>query len=432
MSPDQGGGTPAGARRRQRGARAPTPARPRPLRAADAARLPPAPTPAPGGGGGGTRYAWTASGRRPLAAATRAHARRRPRRVLTRRGRCEPASQKRQGRSAAFVIPIRTPVTIVRPIERGTRLDRIGPVRPSATCRSARARCRAPGSACPARCRGAPRACRGRAALAHQVDALGRLERADQDRGADARVLDDRVQQRVDAVGAVDVGDARRARTAGGCARSGRRGRGRRAPPRGSSRSRRSGRPSSPWRTTQPSRSRATVVDVPVVEVAARAGQRTGERYRGAPATAARAPGRAARGRARATCRPRRPSCRASRRRAAAPRPSSPSCGATSATSAGSSSDELPALLDRPAHEAGDDAVRLAERHAAAHQLVGDVGRGGELVGGRGGHALAAEGDRPEHRRAPPGATARPCRPRRTGAPCPPGGPCCRSAAARA
>ena len=41
------------------------------------------------------------------------------------------------------------------------------------------------------------------------VDALDRLQRADQDGGADLAVLADRVEQRVDAVGAVDVGLAR-------------------------------------------------------------------------------------------------------------------------------------------------------------------------------------------------------------------------------
>ena len=49
------------------------------------------------------------------------------------------------------------------------------------------------------------------AARAHPLDALERLERADQHRRADALVLADRVEERVDAVGAVDVGAPRRA-----------------------------------------------------------------------------------------------------------------------------------------------------------------------------------------------------------------------------
>ena len=48
------------------------------------------------------------------------------------------------------------------------------------------------------------------APLAHRLDALERLQRADQHRGADALGLADRVEQRVDAVGAVDVGARRR------------------------------------------------------------------------------------------------------------------------------------------------------------------------------------------------------------------------------
>ena len=56
------------------------------------------------------------------------------------------------------------------------------------------------------------------AARAHEVEALERLERADQHGGAHALGLRDGVQQRVDAVGAVDVGAARAARTASACA----------------------------------------------------------------------------------------------------------------------------------------------------------------------------------------------------------------------
>ena len=48
------------------------------------------------------------------------------------------------------------------------------------------------------------------AARAHQLDPLERLERPDQHRRADALRLADGVEQRVDAVGAVDVGAPRR------------------------------------------------------------------------------------------------------------------------------------------------------------------------------------------------------------------------------
>ena len=47
--------------------------------------------------------------------------------------------------------------------------------------------------------------------LAHQVDSGQRLQRPDQNRGPDAGRLTHRIQQCVDAVGAVDIGTARRA-----------------------------------------------------------------------------------------------------------------------------------------------------------------------------------------------------------------------------
>ena len=53
--------------------------------------------------------------------------------------------------------------------------------------------------------------------------------------------------------------------------------------------------------------------------------------------------------------------------------------------------------LDGLAHQAGHDPVRLAERHAAAHEQVGDVGGRDHLVRGRAGERLAPEADRPEH-----------------------------------
>ena len=68
---------------------------------------------------------------------------------------------------------------------------------------------RAPGSACPGRCRGRPRSATPRRARIC-VDARDRLQRADQDGGADLAVLADGVEQRVDPVGAVDVGLAGR------------------------------------------------------------------------------------------------------------------------------------------------------------------------------------------------------------------------------
>ena len=51
----------------------------------------------------------------------------------------------------------------------------------------------------------------GAAAFAHLLEALQRLQRADQDGRADVLRLADRVQQSVDPVGAVDVGGAGRA-----------------------------------------------------------------------------------------------------------------------------------------------------------------------------------------------------------------------------
>ena len=58
---------------------------------------------------------------------------------------------------------------------------------------------------------------------------------------------------------------------------------------------------------------------------------------------------------------------------------------------------ERAARVDRLAHEPGDDAVRLAEGHAAAHEQVGDVGGRDQLVGRGRGEPLAVEGDPLEH-----------------------------------
>ena len=86
-----------------------------------------------------------------------------------------------------------------------------------------------------------------------------------------------------------------------------------------------------------------------------------------------------------------------SRSSSASPAPSS--CGASSRSSSADSSGQRQAAVERPAHQAADDAVRLAERDPLAHQQVGHVGGRQELVGRGGGHALAVEADRAQHRR---------------------------------
>ena len=228
------------------------------------------------------------------------------------------------------------------------------------------------------------------------------------------------VQQRVDAVGAVHVGDARRPEQRRGA---------RRQPDVGvagglavvvglglddHARRRRRGA------TVQPTRSRATSSDRALVEAA-----RTPS-----PARAAQALPRAARARARATVPPSRhlglqPRALREHRE----RPSSPSSPARAARSASSDS---AARVDRVADEPGDDPVGLAERHAALDQQVGEVGRGDQLVGRRGRHRARGRSARRRSCPSRPRATARACRRRRRGAPCPPAGPCCRSAAGRA
>ena len=122
----------------------------------------------------------------------------------------EPAAQKRHGRSSAFVIPMRVPT---RTSGRGPLggPSRIGPSKRSVALSS-----RPMPSACvslPGPEHRSPSRTQP-AALAHQLDAVDRLERADQHRGADALGLAHDVEQRVDAVGAVDVGGPRRGRTA--------------------------------------------------------------------------------------------------------------------------------------------------------------------------------------------------------------------------
>ena len=121
----------------------------------------------------------------------------------------KPAAQKRHGSSAAFVIPIRGPSissTGGQPAGGGsiaigprTRSDAVElELDPERLGELARPRAEVLAALEPA-----PRA--------HLLDALERLERADQHRRADALRLADRVDERVDAVGAVDVGAPRRA-----------------------------------------------------------------------------------------------------------------------------------------------------------------------------------------------------------------------------
>ena len=245
---------------------------------------------------------------------------------------------------------------------------------------------------------------------------VGRLERADQHRGADALGLADHVEQRVDPVGAVDVGACPAAPNSVARARRhadvGVAGRPR---PGGRPRSRRSRRRSSPWRTSQPTRSRAT--------------SRTGRAKKSAvDVTRQRGAGGSSCSRTRASdvppsetfdsshdgllehgAAPPRRGRRLDAARAACPRP-------------------LVARRTRPA------TTPWASRNGvpALDEQVGEVGRGDQLVGGRGGHPLAVERRALDHAARGAAGTARACRPRRRGAPCPPACPCCRSAAARA
>ena len=117
-----------------------------------------------------------------------------------------PARQKRHGRSTALLIPMRVPLWISCGLcshdSRGGWIV-IGPrVRSQSLCSSpiASATVSLPGPE-----QSSSRLLHG-ATLAHARDAAQRLQRADQHRGADALLLADGVQQRVDAVGAVDVG----------------------------------------------------------------------------------------------------------------------------------------------------------------------------------------------------------------------------------
>ena len=152
-----------------------------------------------------------------------------------------PAAQKRHGSSTARVMPIRGADDERRRAPRpgGGGPSAIGPPSSGVALRSRpmpSAWVSLPGPEQRSVARSRPRRSRMRSRP------LERLERADQHRRADARGLDDDVQQRVDAVGAVDVGDARAPRTAATCAASARRRRGRPARSRGRPRSRRSRR----------------------------------------------------------------------------------------------------------------------------------------------------------------------------------------------
>ena len=222
--------------RRRRAARRPRAAG---HRAGDAARGAAAARPA---GAAAARAAGAAVGRHRAAAAVapRYAARRRPaghgRDTLR-----DPTAQKRHGSSAALVIPMRVPVTTSTSSQPGGR----GPIRSGPRTRSvplcpssipsAWVSLPGPGAELLDRVQPAP--------LAHRVERGDRLERADQHRRADALGLADRVDERVDPVGAVDVRDPGAAEQHLACAGSGRRTRGRPARTRGRPRSRRSPRP---------------------------------------------------------------------------------------------------------------------------------------------------------------------------------------------
>ena len=122
----------------------------------------------------------------------------------------EPTAQKRHGSSAALVIPIRAPVTYgsgspawirIGPSTSDVLFSReLDPERLGELARAVGQLARVPRRA---RISSSP---------------AQRLQRADQHGRAHALRLADRVQQRVDAVGAVDVGGARRRRAGRACA----------------------------------------------------------------------------------------------------------------------------------------------------------------------------------------------------------------------
>ena len=233
------------------------------------------------------------------------------------------------------------------------------------------------------------RRCAGAAARA-SARARRAAQRADQHRRADPLGLADGVQQRVDAVGAVDVGAARRARTGCSCGASARRTRGRRARSRGRPPSRRSRRRAPRARPCSRSASRATSSTGRVVEVSrASAAHRARAR---ASSSCSRT--RSERGPALGDLRlepgallEHRAELRARGRRAAR------LCAASSSAPSAPTAACPPST--RRAHEPRDDAVGLAEGHAEPHQQVGHVGRRDQLVGRRLAHALRGRSARP-------------------------------------
>ena len=84
--------------------------------------------------------------------------------------------------------------------------------------------------------------------------------------------------------------------------------------------------------------------------------------------------------------------------------------------------------VNRGAHGAADHVVRIAKRHALAHEIVGEVGGGGGPP--RSAARIASgTGSSPPMSLASSVSSPSACRPRRTAAPCLPGYPCCRRAA---
>ena len=266
------------------------------------------------------------------------------------------------------------------------------------------------------------------AALAHGGDPGERLERADQDRRADPLRLADRVDERVDAVGAVDVGRAGRAEE---------HVRARRQPDVGVAgglglvvglglhdHARRVARGAA----MQPTRSRATSTH----RAARRTSRRAAASRRGLAVQLRAGVGellaharerRAALGhlglQPRAPARaPRRTRRRA--RRSGAPDPR--------ARSSDSGRPESSASRTRPATMPCDCAERHAARAPAGRRCRWP--RSARRRPPR--EPLAVEARSPRASRPPPAGTGRACRPRRTGAPCPPACPCCRSAGGRA
>ena len=378
----------------------------------------PAPTPASGGTGGAGRRR-----QRAVAAERRGSRRPRPRDAAAVRPRRSATAGRRP-----CVIPMRGPATIGRagaPRCTGASIrtgpsTRLVPLQLEIDAERlrelarARSRDRAPRSSA------APRA--------HQLEPVARLERADQHRRARRpRASHDRVEQRVDAVGAVDVGDARRPEQGAGARASARRRRGTPA--------RRGGRP--PSRRSRPERSpwRDDAADQVARDLARPGGRRSraGERSGGHQPLE--------RPRASSSC---------SRTRASDVPPSETfdssqdersEHAATLAVQLLGVGARAPAARSPTASGRSSTASRTRPATIPWHsrngtpapdEQVGDVGRRDQLVRGGVRHPLAVEGAPRDHARRRRRGSGAACRPRRTGAPCPPAGPCCRSAAARA